>query len=717
MSKKINDIRAVKSENSSINLGENLEIKKLKDKKRLKGRSEKVVFKKQNTPINEIRDLEGSEKKNYLYLKGKTFKVPKFLGNLIKIAVLGFIIVFITNGINIYYSGKALEKEIASSALDGYSFLIDAGKSATQIEFTKAQETFDKAIENFSSAEKSLWFIETDKTFYSENQDISLAINAILEGGKEFAVAGGYFVEALEEFNKIPLYFVNKNSETGLKKASITDVLIAGLDKTNLAIEQISLAAARIEKVNEKILPPEIRGKVIFAKEKIKEVEEVLNATAKNFPAMLKLLGDRYPHRYLILFQNNNEMRPTGGFIGSYAIMDINDGYIEKLETHDVYDIDGAYGGVIEPPEEFKTFTSNWRFRDSNYSPDFPISAKKARWFLEKEGGPSVDTVVVINQGLLRDLLNISGPVQVGNFGKLNSENYNLLLSFVIEGKIWGAEDPKHILKIFVPAFKDAILKEENVAKLSSKLYRAIQQKHIMMYSVDEDVQSLFESIGVDGTVYRNKSDEDYLSVINISTGGTKSDQFIEESILHETHIGENGELTDEITIKRSHLWDDSIYIEWKKILSEYGFDSMPDQLIDTLGRGRNRVWVRIYVPEGSKVLETNISDLMIKYDNDLRKTYFLAEIDINAGESDKIWIKYALPFRLSLENPAGTYKFFVEKQPGSSGSIFTKTVSADTGIKNLAVYPSNIRTDGENRIIYATDLIYDRYFAGVWGK
>jgi len=712
MAKKVQDLKPEK-DLKSINLRGSRDKKK-KTKAEILKKEKSTLFKKK-TPIKELKDLSDKKNNNYLYIKGQKFTPPKYLGSLIKIAAVGFLIILTINAINVYYIGKTLEREVSAQAYEGYSLLIDAGKSATKIQFENALEAFENARENFLEAENDLWFLSTDKTFYAKNGDVKRAVSALLEGGKHFAIAGGYFLEAIEHFNNIPLYFVSKNNDSA-KSPSITDTLKAGLARTDLAIEEISLAAEEIKVINEEALPPEMRVRVSFAKKKVEEVAATLQATSEHFPALLKLLGDRYPHRYLILFQNNNEIRPTGGFIGSYAIMDINDGYIEKLETYDVYDLDGSYGGIIEPPEELKEFTKNWRFRDSNYSQDFPTSAQKARWFLQKEGGPTVDTVIAINQGLLKDMLEITGPVKVGDFGELNSENYNLLLTFVIEGKIWGADDPKHILKVFVKEFEKKILDEKNLSSIMSKLYKAVQQKHIMVYSADEEIQALFDSLGISGRVYENEKNEDYLSVINISTGGTKSDQFIEEKIHHHTHIDDLGTITDEVTIKRTHLWTDEIYYQWKKILNDYGFYTLPDQIIDIMGRGRNRVSVKVYVPAGSVLLASNGSDVETKYDKDLKKTYFFYEIEVKAGESDEIWIKYRLPYNLNLEL-ADTYKLMVEKQPGSVGSIFDKTVSTSPDIYNMALYPSEARLKESGITTYSTNLVYDRYFSGVWGK
>ena len=143
----------------------------------------------------------------------------------------------------------------------------------------------------------------------------------------------------------------------------------------------------------------------------------------------------------------------------------------------------------------------------------------------------------------------------------------------------------------------------------------------------------------------------------------------------------------------------------------------MPDQLIDTLGRGRNKVNTRIYVPAGSVLIESDTEKIETLYDKDLKKTFFFTEMEINAGETEKITIKYRLPFKLDFLDPADTYKIFVEKQPGSIGSIFTKTVETDEEIFNLGLYPEEARINIDDVLVYNTNLVFDRYFSAIFGK
>lgn len=722
MQKRLTDVKKGNSLQEEINLKTNAKESKFR-KQAEKLISPNNLYKKKKT-VTKMDDLTVTQpKEKFAYIKGKKFNPPKFIGNLVKIGILGFLILFLINTVNVYYTGLKLQKDVAKEATAGYSYLVGGGKSMAKIQFEEANKAFDEAGKNFSEAEKRLWFVNNDKTFYGNDVGAGESVDNLLKGGKNFAQAGTYFNEAMEEFNKIPLYFISVNkavAEAGsganiTSKPSITGALKKGLEKTKLAADEIEQASEKLQNVNPDSLPMDIAARVVFAQKQVADIAEILKKMDNNFPAILKLLGDENPHRYLILLQNNSETRPTGGFIGSYILVDIKNGYIENLQVHDVYDLQEK-DLKIAPPEFLKKFTQYWFFRDSNFSSDFPTSAEKAAWFLVNSGGPQVDTVIAINQGLIKGLLEVTGPIQVGNFGTLNSENYEFLLSYVIEGKIWGEEDPKHILKVFIPEFKNQLLKEEYLGKISSKLYKAVQQKHVMMWSKDENVESLFDSTGLSGKMAQTKENEDYLSVVNFSIGGSKSDKFVEENIIHETTIGRSGELVDEITITRKHQWTDEIYNEWKKELEKYGFSKMDDKLIDIMGRGQNKVITRIYVPEGSTFIESSKKGVEVKTDTDLHKTYFLVEMGMIAGKSDEVKIKYKLPFKMKF-SPIANYKLVVEKQPGSVGSIFTKLVHAEENIVNDGLYPAEAKLDEEGDAIYATNLVYDRTFSSLWER
>ena len=147
----------------------------------------------------------------------------------------------------------------------------------------------------------------------------------------------------------------------------------------------------------------------------------------KNFSSRLSvLLGMDKPMKYLILFQNNMELRPTGGFIGSFSIISFDKGRMTEIVVNDVYSADGQLKGHVDPPEALRIHLGEggWYLRDANWDPDFSISADKIEWFLDKEINTKVDGVIAIDLSFVQKLLKITGPINLVDFSKtITAEN------------------------------------------------------------------------------------------------------------------------------------------------------------------------------------------------------------------------------------------------------------------------------------------------------
>jgi len=712
------------SEIAPINLGGDGEGKK--EKRYAPNLKKKEV----STEINDIYGTSDKKKSAAFLREKRETKGYKLISNFLKILIFGFFILLIINGVNIYVRGSHTLTSVKDKAFEGYGLLMQGSKSTTKVEFQTAKAEFERAYEYFNSAKKELWFLLEDETIYAKKSSVGIQAKSLLNSGKFFAEAGEYFSDALEELNKIPVYFIAKNQteEDAMQhiqnpEDSITDILKRGTGKASQALISIMAARDELKLIDQTILPEETRVKLIFVKEKIDAIVDSLNSVEKSFPAILKLLGDEKPHRYLILLQNNAEIRPAGGFIGSYILLDIDQGVITNMTVNDVYHLDDKFNEFVEPPEFLLPVMSTIEFRDSNYSPDFVFAGKRTAYMLEKEGGPAVDTVIAVNQSLLKEFLEITGPLQVGQLPeKMTAENYLPVLTYIIEGKIWGREDPKHVLKVMVPEFKKTIMKTSNASQIMNVIYKAIQQKLILAYSKDAMVEALFDDFGISGRVKKTAEKEDYLSVINYSIGGNKTEPFIEEKITHQSMIQNDGSIINEVTIVRTHLFDRSYQAKWNQYWESFGFDyrNVPGYVVDILGRGTNKMLTRVFVPEKSSLMEVigaKQEDVKIGFDNETGKAYFAFTISVAPGNSSSITLKYKLPFKLD-PSPIDTYSLIAQKQPGSLSSIITKTIKfQDEDVKIYNFYPDLGRISDENKIIFATNLAYDRDFSAVIGK
>lgn len=641
----------------------------------------------------------------------------------IRMLVAGFFIVFMFNVAQIGTQLFSIASDVEANAFQGFDRFVEGGKDALDSNFGGAVQYFDSAGYAFEQAQEKVWFIG-NQSVMGTRESIAESAYGLLEAGSHISSGASYFSQGASAMQEIPVLFmentIQREGELPTSPVSLTEKLKSSLELFNKALDEVKIAQGHLQSSGPDFLPANLQEHFAVLSDQLDSLVNTLEEMQTRVPAILSLLGDRYPHRYLVLLQNNSEARPTGGFIGSFLIVDINDGHITKTEFHDVYEYDGQLQEFIQAPGEIAALTDNWRMRDANYSPDFAVSAKKIAWFLEKEGGPGVDTVIAVNQSILEDLLTITGPLSVeGLDAQLTDKNYQTILTYIVESKLEGQEDPKGIIGRIIPSLQTAISEEASAKSLLTLIQNQIRDKDIMAWSKDEKVQQFFDDVGVSGRVPELPEDEDYFSLITINVGGNKSDRYMDASISHETVINEQGEVRDIVTYKRSHAWNPNILIQWQSQLKEFGFDDLPDWIQKILGSGTNKSVIKVFVPKDSE-LESIIGvlkeDVTIGYDEDVDKSYFYFTLEVNPQEEAVVTMTYKLKEKLNL-GIADEYRLTVQKQPGTLNTpSFVKRILADPRINNYRNYPEEVVYTQGKALEYETSLMTDLYFASLWG-
>ncbi|MBI2464236.1 DUF4012 domain-containing protein [Candidatus Peregrinibacteria bacterium] len=672
--------------------------------------------------------------------KARAFSFRK--KELVRLAAIGITIVFLFNIFNVYYEAKRVQKNVVYSAYEGFSNILSAGVQATQEDFNKANFSFNEALDRFHVAQKELWFLEDASKNVLTRGKASASAQGIISSGNHLAQAGKYFTEAIQDISRLlerdssvsgltgstdstvlsgssrsdGTKLQNNTVKSESEKKSMTENLKKDFQLMETALSEIQAAEKALQLVSEDFLPEQIRPKLQNAKLKIATMASMLTSFQTYIPALLKLLGDRYPHRILVLLQNNNEIRPSGGFLGSFMISDMNDGHMQS-EFHDVYDFDGQLNEFIPAPKEIQNLTESWKMRDSNYSPDFPTSAQKVAWFLEKENGPGVDSVVAVDLHFAQALLEITGPVTVHGV-TFTSENFQMLLSYIVEAKLTGETSPKLILKDFIPEVQKKLMAIKKRSEIIRVFFKEIAGKHIQAFSKDDGVETIFSALRIDGAFFRPKKGEDFLSIIHSSIGGNKSDYFIRQEIIHRSFVQRSGEIVDQVTLKRKHAWNKEEELRLRKMLRDAGFKDLPEGLKNILGGSTNIVGTRWYVPSGSILTDVSGIDLSAvetRFDDDLDLTYFYTVFSVPVGEEREITLNYRLPSRLDVD-PIDEYSFHVVKQAGTGDDAFIKELHFTDSLRTFDIVPGfDEVADGYFR--YEGILASDLSLAGLIGN
>ena len=436
------------------------------------------------------------------------------------------------------------------------------------------------------------------------------------------------------------------------------------------------------------LLPQNLSKKINEFRDVLKFVVSLSEEIDIHLPAFLSLLGSDYPKTYAILFQNSGEMRATGGFIGSLAMVKFNDGWVEYIEYKDVYDIDGEFVGHVAPPPGLEKITSDFRLRDSNYWPDFPTSARQIKWFLDKDKGPSIDGVFAISDSSIENIVASMGGIEIPGIQQIvPAEMFPHLLSFIVESK-FNKTEPKEVLfqagERLVSKMGSNILKNPEVIQ---SLLREVLEKRISAFAVDENVESLFHQLGVDGSMYNDPgSTDDYFLLTHTNLGGNKSDRFMDENILHETYASPEGKLIDRVTLTRRHLWTDDIRSSIVTYLITATGKKVPAKIESILGNGTNWHYLRVFVPKNSKLIRTSgidVTDLVTF--QDLGKTVFSFSSKVKPGETKNYVLEYELPFAVNSNDILLTYHVLFQKEPGGKNYVIRKKFDVPSGLLPIA--------------------------------
>lgn len=376
------------------------------------------------------------------------------------------------------------------------------------------------------------------------------------------------------------------------------------------------------------------------------------------------LQKDNSEKTFLLLFQNNMEIRPGGGFIGAFGILKITNGKISSLEVHDTGNFDGRIPDTIPSPKPFQEImkVQSLKLRDSNYSPDFIENTKLAEKFYQMGNGQEkFDGIIGITTNVLTSFLKVTGPVNLPDYpGTFGDENAVMQLEYQVEKGFDEQGIARGERKSVINELGQAVLEKAlalgnlEKIKLAKIVLEDLKKKDILLYFKDEKLQAKVSASGWDGKVDETWK-KDFLMLVDANIGAWKSDYFMKRSVEYTADL-------------HSETPRASLKITYRHTATEKNWLTR-----DYLS------YSRIYAPMGSWLDKTE-NFATPTFEKELGKISFGSYIPVITGQAKTVELYYSLPKEI-----ANDYALKIQKQIGVNDMPWkVKIIQKDGAEKNF---------------------------------
>jgi hypothetical protein len=591
-----------------------------------------------------------------------------------------------------------------------------SGKNSLQNSLNAAEE------KNFSSM--------SDDSQAAENSFTALAAglrelrdNAILKnlniGQKELADAdylissAGVISKALNEaavlalqWNEIMGGQMGANFSTispEQKKALLKSLYESGPEMNGLKAD-LDLASANLDSVAADGLLAPFRGQIEAAKSKLSQASLLLSEATTISQLAPEFFGYPSQSTFLVLFENNDELRPTGGFLGTYGILQTANGDVVRFDSHDIYHMDQPMEALhllsIMPPDPIKKYLNKtWYMRDSNWLPDWPAAAQQAIWFYNKENNllppknqinnfnGDFSGVIAVTPDFVTSLLDLTGPITINN-ETFTKDNFTELLQYKVEQDLASQNvtswQRKEIIGKILAEMKNRLFNlDYSVWPWAlAKVNEAVKQKELLVYLPNAYQESLVENLGAGGEI--KESNGDYLMLVDANFASLKTDAVMRRNINYQVRQKTDGLYADlKITYTNTGKAD------WRT--SDY------------------KDYARVYLPQGSEIEKATGFTVLDKVYDEFGKTVVPGLLNVRLGKSTILHLTYKLPADLAEQFRNGNYQLYWQKQPGNKVENIKVDVLAPTAIKSYNPL-TGVKVSGNN-IVWSSDLTTDKEF------
>ncbi|QQG43741.1 MAG: DUF4012 domain-containing protein [Candidatus Daviesbacteria bacterium] len=510
---------------------------------------------------------------------------------------------------------------------------LEKGDYETSISLVEAaQESIQSAsflISSVQVARSNGWFGEQ----FGLADDLIKSAQLVAEGTKEAARGA----KSLYQILKIIL---------GQDKAELADNLAGAQLQLAGADDHFSQAQAILGSDSfKKRLPAILQGRVRNLQDRL-DYGQKLTGKASGIASLISSLTTANTKKsYLVVLQDQSELRPTGGLIVGLTKLDFIGGQLKTFSVLNPQDLDKKLTATVEPPRELKLDLGlkTWNLANANWEGDFPTSARQVIWFFNQETGQKIDGVAGLDVLTLKEILQVTGPVKIADSSEITSDN---LIAQALSGSQYNFYSA-----LLTGVFNKLLTPQDlNWPGVLTVMDRSLTNKNMTLYLDDTKLLSLLITQGWAGVLPRPAITKgvlkDFLATMEANLGGNKANYFVSQNRQLQTTIGSSGEIEQKLTI-------------------DYKNDSQNE--VYPAGVYKNNL--RFYLPFGVKVnsLYWGSEDILKLASNfsDYGRSGLSATITLAPQETKSLVINYVLPHKLEFGEKGAKYQLSLVKQSG----------------------------------------------------
>jgi hypothetical protein len=482
--------------------------------------------------------------------------------------------------------------------------------------------------------------------------------------------------------------------------ARLTQVLQPSVEVYRHQIERAQAARERIDSTR---LSPRIQSLLA----RYDEAYPLVNTGLALLAVAPQLLGADQPRTFLILVQNEEELRATGGFVSAAGRVTLDAGKIISLTIEDSYAIDDFTTPYPDPPDPLRDYMGIdlWVFRDSNWSPDFPMAAYQAgQLYSQTRGGP-IDGVIAINQNVVGALIDGFRPLTIDGQTINTAADLRAYAhaawapSSQTSATEWVAQR-KNFMSRIMQLLLERIMKGDgqvNWSALGQALDQTLHSRDLLITFTDPALNAPLHVARLDGAL--RPSDGDYLMVVDASMGFNKVSSVMQQTMHYSVT------LSNDNTPQAALTW---VYTNTNPPQPgcvhqppDYDLNTTYQELIQQC------YWLyrRVLAPEGAELIDASrhptgpgelntgrLSDGVTRVSEEDGKTVFGTFLIVPRGQRVESDLRYTLPASIiQTRNDEQLYHLIWQKQSGAAAWPVTISLMWPENLQLVAAQPTPV--------------------------